>query len=73
MNGDPVVPTHDVVFSYTVVNGGHAEVARHEPEALGERPQTSSRNSVRACSLTESCTTCAKSSSAQSRRAKPTR
>ena len=35
--------------------------------------QTSSRNSVRACSLTESCTICAKSWSAQSRRAKPTR
>ena len=35
--------------------------------------QTSSRNSVRACSLTESCTIWAKSWSAQSRRAKPTR
>ena len=35
--------------------------------------QTSSRNSVRACSFTESCTICAKSWSAQSRRAKPTR
>ncbi|CPU64687.1 Uncharacterised protein [Mycobacteroides abscessus] len=30
-----------------------------------------SRNGVRACSLTASCTTCAKSWSSQSRRAKP--
>ena len=35
--------------------------------------QTSSRNSVRACAFTESWTICAKSWSAQSRRAKPTR
>ena len=35
--------------------------------------QTSSRNSVRAYALTESCTICAKSWLAQSRRAKPTR